>query len=103
MAFKQEWMSIHPERANIGRLLLALYKVYGEHSPEVEQHAKYLANHFEENVIYTDKKRSVDKGTMYIVNAYGYLLVSDTREDLVEVNVPDSVCKGNNPLIGTDY
>ena len=40
---------------------------------------------------------------MYIVNAYGYLLVSDTREDLVEVNVPDSVCRGNNPLIGTDY
>lgn len=31
------------------------------------------------------------------------LLVSETREDLVEVNVPDSVCRGNNPLIGTDY
>ena len=103
MAFKTEWMSIHSERANIGRLLLALYKVYGEQSSEVEQHAKYLANHFEENVIYTDKKRSVDKGTMYIVNAYGYLLVSETREDLCEVNVPDSVYKGNNPLIGIDY
>lgn len=101
--YKTEYLATYSKQMSVGRLLLALYEVYGETAPEVQQHAKYLANHFEENVIYTDKKRSVDKGTMYIVNAYGYLLVSDTREDLVEVNVPDSVCKGNNPLIGTDY
>lgn len=103
MAFKTEVISIHSRRADIGRLILALYRVYGEHSPEVEQHAKYLADNFEENVIYTDKQRSVDKGTMYIVNVGGYLLVAENREDLIDINVPDSVCRGNNPLIGTDY
>lgn len=103
MAFKTEVISIHSRRADIGRLILALYRVYGEHSPEVEQHAKYLADHFEENVIYTNKERPSDKDVIYIVNAYGYLLVSEKRDYLVYINVPDSVCRGNNPLIGTDY
>lgn len=103
MAFKTEVISIHSRRADIGRLILALYRVYGEHSPEVEQHAKYLADNFEENVIYTNKERPSDKDVIYIVNVGGYLLVSEKRDYLVYINVPDSVCRGNNPLLDTDY
>ena len=103
MAFKTERMSIHSRRADIGRLLLALYRVYGDSSPEVEQHAKYLSDVFEENVIYTNKERPTDKDVMYIVNIGGYLLVSEVREFLYAVGLPDSVFNGNNPLDNVDY
>lgn len=97
MILNSEYYATYSEQIKVGRLLLALYEVYGETSPEVQQHANYHAPSFEDNVIYCDKR---DKNTAYVVKVNGQLIAAETREDLQYTHLPNGE---DNPLLDTDY
>lgn len=97
MILNSEYLATYSEQIKVGRLLLALYDVYGATSPEVEQHANYKAPLFEDNVIYCDKK---ERNTVYIVKVNGQLIAAENREDLQYVPLPNGE---DNPLEGVDY
>lgn len=95
--YKTEFLATYSEQMRIGRLLLALYEVYGETSPEVQQHANYHAPSFEENTVYSDK---LEKNTVCVAKVNGQLIAAERREDLQYVHLPNDE---DNPLLGTDY
>lgn len=97
MKLKEEQVATFSDKMSIGRLLLALYGVYGETAPEVGQHANYHAPKFEDNVIYSDK---YDRNTLCVVKISGQLIAAQHREDLQYVHLPNGE---DNPLLGTDY
>lgn len=99
MVIKDEYLATYSIQLNVGRLLLALYDVYGHTAPEVQQHANYQAPHFEDNVIYSDKD-SKKVATVYIVKVNGQLIAAENRDDLQYVPLPNGE---NNPLEDTDY
>ena len=89
--YKVEYLATYSKQMSVGRLLLALYEVYGETSPEVQQHANSNAPLFEENTIYSDKP---EKNTVCVAKA------AERREDLQYVRLPNGE---HNPLFDTDY
>lgn len=95
--FKTEYLATYSDKMNIGRLLLALYDVYGNRAPEVEQHANYHAPLFEENTIYSDKP---EKNTVCVAKVNGQIIAAERREDLQYVRLPNGE---HNPLFDTDY
>lgn len=94
---KEENISTYSDKMNVGRLLLALYDVYGDTAPEVGQHANFHAPSFEDNVIYSDR---YDRNTLCIVKIKGQLIAAQHREDLQYVHLPNGE---DNPLLDTDY
>lgn len=95
--YRTEYVSTYSKQMNVGRLLIALYDVYGETSPEVQQHANYHAPSFEENTVYSDK---LEKNTVCVAKVNGQLIATERREDLQYVSLPNGE---DNPLLGTDY
>lgn len=95
--FKTEFLPTYSKQMSVGRLLLALYEVYGETAPEVKQHANSHAPLFEENTVYSDK---LEKNTVCVVKVNGQLIAAETREDLQYVHLPNGE---DNPLLDTDY
>lgn len=95
--FKTEYLATYSDKMKIGRLLTALYDVYGETAPEVGQHANYHAPSFEEKVVYCDMK---DRNTICVVKINGQLIAAENREDLKYVSLPNGE---DNPLLYIDY
>lgn len=95
--YRTEYVSTYSKQMSVGRLLIALYDVYGETSPEVQQHANYHAPSFEENTVYSDK---LEKNTVCVAKVNGQLIATERREDLQYVSLPNGE---DNPLLGTDY
>lgn len=95
--YKVEYLATYSKQMSVGRLLLALYEVYGETAPEVQQHANFHAPLFEENTVYSDK---LEKNTVRVAKVNGQLIAAENREDLQYVRLPNGE---DNPLFDTDY
>lgn len=95
--FKTEYLATYSKQMSVGRLLLALYEVYGETSLEVQQHSNSNAPLFEENTIYSDKP---EKNTVCVAKVNGQIIAAERREDLQYVRLPNGE---HNPLFDTDY
>lgn len=95
--YKTEYLATYSKQMSVGRLLLALYEVYGETAPEVQQHANFHAPLFEENTVYSDK---LEKNTVRVAKVNGQLIAAENREDLQYVRLPNGE---DNPLFDTDY
>lgn len=95
--YKTEYLATYSKQMSVGRLLLALYEVYGETAPEVQQHANFHAPLFEENTVYSDK---LEKNTVHVAKVNGQLIAAENREDLQYVRLPNGE---DNPLFDTDY
>ena len=95
--YRTEYVSTYSRQMNVGRLLIALYDVYGETSPEVQQHSSNHVDLFEENTVYSDK---LEKDTVCVAKVNGQLIATERREDLQYVSLPNGE---DNPLLGTDY